>query len=106
MCGGGKLPGTDIIKKWDPLRGGDVILDKLGLPSVLGDKHGIMNGNEPEINETGSTAIPQETNVAEEVQSARASEKRRRAAASGMSSTILGGGTAGTTTGAKTLLGQ
>ncbi|MHC8403599.1 hypothetical protein [Pseudomonas sp. TMB3-21] len=106
MCGGGKLPGTDFIKKWDPLRGGDVILDKLGLPSVLGDEHGMMNGNEPEVNATGTTTIPQESNVPEEVQSARDAEKRRRAAASGMSSTILGGSTAGTTTGTKSLLGQ
>lgn len=106
MCGGGiKLPGADLIKKIDPLRGGDAILDKLGLPSLMGEKNGLMTDNDLVL-QSGSTTPEQATNIASDVQSARNDEKRRRAAAAGLSSTILGGSMTGTTTGTKILLGQ
>lgn len=101
MCGGSLV---NTIKKIDPLRGGDVILDKFGLPNLLGDKNGILNEQNDNANST-VTGPAESTNVADSVQSARDSEKRRRAAAAGMSSTILGGTTSGSTT-SKTLLGQ
>lgn len=104
MCAGGKLPGIDLIKKIDPLRGGDVILDKFGLPNLLGDKNGILNEQADSANTT-VTGPAETTNVAGDVQAARDSEKRRRAAAAGMSSTILGGGGSASTS-TKTLLGQ
>lgn len=106
MCGGGGLGGiVDTIKKIDPLRGGDVVLDKLGLPNLLGDENGLMTSNDMVL-QSGSPTTEQATNVAADVQAARDDEKRRRAAAAGMSSTILGGSMAGTQTARKTLLGQ
>lgn len=101
MCGGSLV---NTIKKIDPLRGGDVILDKFGLPNLLGDKNGILNETNDSANST-VTGPAEATNVASDVQGARDSEKRRRAAAAGLSSTILGGTSSGTTT-SKTLLGQ
>jgi len=100
MCGGA----VKIIKKVDPLRGGDVILDKLGLPNLLGD-NGLLAT--PDVAQpaaaVGSTAVGDVNSAST---AARDDEKRRRAAASGLSSTILGGTTAGTTTGTKSLLGS
>ena len=32
----------DFTIKYDPLRGGDVLLDRMGLPNMLGDKQGTM----------------------------------------------------------------
>lgn len=101
MCGGGLV---NTIKKIDPLRGGDVILDKFGLPNLLGDKNGMLNEQTDSANTTVS-GPSETTNVAGDVQAARDSEKRRRAAAAGMSSTILGGSSSATTS-TKTLLGQ
>lgn len=106
MCGGGGLGGImNTIKKLDPLRGGDVVLDKLGLPSLMGDKNGLLTTND-QVLQSGSSTPDQVANVAGDVQTARDDEKRRRAAAAGMSSTILGGSMAGTQTATKTLLGQ
>lgn len=106
MCGGGGLGGiVDTIKKIDPLRGGDVVLDKLGLPSLMGDENGLLTTNDMVL-QSGGPDPEQAKNVAGDVQAARDDEKRRRAAAAGMSSTILGGSMAGTRTSNKTLLGQ
>lgn len=107
MCGGGGLGGiVNTIKKIDPLRGGDVVLDKLGLPSIMGDENGLLASNDMVLQSGAPDPADQATNVAGDVQAARDDEKRRRAAAAGMSSTILGGSMAGTQTARKTLLGQ
>lgn len=37
---------TKFIKKLDPLLGGDAILDKMGLPTMLGAKHGMLTQSE------------------------------------------------------------
>ncbi|MFJ1336768.1 hypothetical protein ACIKP7_01350 [Pseudomonas caricapapayae] len=105
MCGGGGgILGT--IKKLDPLRGGDVILDKFGLPSLMGDKNGILSQTADATSDTVGSSTTEEKSVSTDVQDARDSEKRRRAAAAGMSSTILGGSAGTGTTASKTLLGQ
>jgi len=95
----------NIIKKVDPLMGGDKILDSLGLPSVFGDKHGMVQ--EPvELGATQVTSAPEApTEVDGGVLAARESERRRRAAAAGQNSTILTGGLGSANTGQKTLLG-
>ncbi len=94
-----------VIKKVDPLMGGDKILDSLGLPSVFGDKHGFVQ--EPvEMGANQVASAPEApTEVDGGVLAARESERRRRAAAAGQSSTILTGGLGSANTGQKTLLG-
>lgn len=97
-----------IIKKVDPLMGGDAILDKVGLPSMFGDEFGMVK-DEAAI-ATGSTVAAPDapTEVDAGVLAARDDEKRRRAAASGQNSTILTGSDGVTTranVGRKTLLG-
>ncbi len=94
-----------IIKKVDPLMGGDKVLDSLGLPSVFGDKHGFVQ--EPvEMGATQVASAPEApTEVDGGVLAARESERRRRAAAAGQNSTILTGGLGSANTGQKTLLG-
>lgn len=94
-----------IIKKVDPLMGGDAILDKVGLPSVFGDENGFVQ--EPvEIGATQVASAPEApTEVDSGVLAARESERRRRAAAAGQNSTILTGGLGAANTGQKTLLG-
>jgi hypothetical protein len=94
-----------IIKKVDPLMGGDKVLDSLGLPSVFGDKHGMVQ--EPvEMGATQVASAPEApTEVDGGVLAARESERRRRAAAAGQNSTILTGGLGSANTGQKTLLG-
>lgn len=94
-----------IIKKVDPLMGGDKVLDSLGLPSVFGDKHGFVQ----EPVEMGATQVASAPEAPAEVDggvlAARESERRRRAAAAGQNSTILTGGLGSANTGQKTLLG-
>ena len=94
-----------IIKKVDPLMGGDAILDKVGLPSVFGDEQGFVQ--EPiEMGATQVAAAPDApTEVDGGVLAARDDERRRRAAAAGQNSTILTGGLGSANTGQKTLLG-
>ncbi len=103
MCGGGGGI-IDVIKKVDPLRGGDVILDKLGLPNLLGDENGMLNQKTADA--VASPSSTEEKNVSTDVQASRDSERRRRAAAAGLSSTILGGSASTGTTATKTLLGS
>lgn len=97
-----------IIKKVDPLMGGDVILDKLGLPSVLGDKNGFLA--EPVVPETGSVAAASSTPtaVSEDTQAARDAQRRRQLSAAGLSGNVLTGasGLASATTTGKSLLGS
>lgn len=94
-----------IIKKVDPLMGGDAILDKVGLPSVFGDEQGFVQ--EPvELGASTVAAAPDApTEVDGGVLAARDDERRRRAAAAGQNSTILTGGLGSANTGQKTLLG-
>jgi hypothetical protein len=94
-----------IIKKVDPLMGGDKILDKLGLPSVFGDKHGFVQDPVEIGTNTVSAVAEAPTEVDGGVLAAREDERRRRAAAAGQSSTILTGGLGAANTGQKTLLG-
>jgi hypothetical protein len=94
-----------IIKKVDPLMGGDKILDKVGLPSMFGDENGFVQ--EPvEMGATQIASAPEApTEVDGGVLAARDDERRRRAAAAGQNSTILTGGLGSANTGQKTLLG-
>lgn len=39
---------TKFISKIDPLRGGDVILDSMGLPSMMGEDKGMLTAGERE----------------------------------------------------------
>lgn len=105
MCSS-KLKKT--IKKIDPLMGGDVILDKIGLPSVFGEENGLLA--EPEVpTVTGVAPVDDApTQVDAGVLEARDDERRRRLAAAGAGSTILTGASGINTaasTGQKTLLG-
>ncbi|POF89649.1 hypothetical protein BGP80_17435 [Pseudomonas putida] len=105
MCSAGisMAPGLKGLKKLDPLMGGDAILDKLGLPSLMGEKHGMLGGEQESAPEVATAEKAK--SVSTDVQAARESERRRRAAASGLSSTILGGSVGTGTTGNKTLFG-
>lgn len=109
MCGSSLGGITKIIKKIDPLRGGDVILDKLGLPSLMGDKQGLLN--EPAAptaaEAVGSTAAAPTTS-SDSVQAAVEAERKRRLAQSGQNGTILTGASGvlgNANTSQKTLLG-
>jgi hypothetical protein len=100
-----------IIKKVDPLLGGDKILDKLGLPSLMGENNGILKSLEPAA-ATGSTVeapASTPTAVSSDTEAARESQRRRQLAAAGLSGNILtgAGGLGGAaTTGGKSLLGS
>lgn len=101
-----------ILKKIDPLMGGDKILDKLGLPSVFGDKYGIGGpGDAAEASATGSVEAPPPSVsvVSDETQEAREAQRKRQLAAAGLGGNILTGagglGGAATTSG-KSLLGS
>lgn len=81
-----------VIKKVDPLLGGDVILDKLGLPSVFGDEFGMVQ--DPEKMQAGSTVeapASAPTPVSDDALAARDAERRRQLAAAGMAGTNLTG---------------
>ena len=100
-----------LWKKIDPLMGGDVILDKLGLPSLGGEEHGFLA--EPAAMETGSTAVAQPaaspTAVSDETMDAREAMRKRQLAAAGMSGTVLtssSGLSGGANTAGKSLLGS
>lgn len=97
------------LKKIDPLLGGDVILDKLGLPSVFGDEFGFVQ--DPTAMDTGSvTAQPSSpTAVSEETTAAREAQRRRQLQAAGLGGNVLTGSSGlggAATTGGKTLLGS
>ena len=110
MCGSAIKKVTNVIKKIDPLRGGDVILDKLGLPNLMGDKEGMLNDPAvatPAAAAAGSAAAAPTTS-SDSVQAAVEAERKRRLAQSGQGSTILTGSAGllgNATTSQKTLLG-
>lgn len=96
------------LKKLDPLQGGDVILDKLGLPSLTGSEFGLLNGPEAVAGSTVTAPAATPTAVDADVQAARDAARKRQAAASGLSSTVLtsSSGLSGGGSGLKTLLGS
>lgn len=98
-----------VIKKVDPLMGGDKILDQLGLPSVFGDEFGMVK----EEQKIGSTALPEvaaaPTAVDPAAMQAREDQRKRQLAASGLSANVLtgaGGLSPKANTQAKSLLGS
>ncbi len=96
------------IKKIDPLLGGDVILDKIGLPSVFGDDYGFVQ--DPIDPNTGSVAAAPTapTAVSADTEAAREAQRRRQLQGAGLGGNILtgSGGISGATTSGKTLLGS
>lgn len=98
-----------IIKKVDPLMGGDKILDKLGLPSVFGDEQGFVA--EPVVPKSGSVSPVEAspTAVSDDTLAARESQRKRQLAAAGMGGnqlTTSRGLSTPATTSAKSLLGS
>lgn len=99
----------------DPLRGGDVILEGMGLPNLTGENTGFLNKAERDkaaaeaMTGSGTTANPAApTTSSDSVQAAIDAERRRRLAQSGQNGTILTGASGllgGANTGQKTLLG-
>lgn len=98
----------------DPLRGGDVILEGMGLPNLTGENTGFLNKAERDKAAaeamTGSTtttaAAP--TTSSDSVQAAIDAERRRRLSQSGQNGTILTGASGvlgNANTSQKTLLG-
>ena len=81
------------MKKVDPLMGGDKILDKLGLPSVFGDKYGIGGPGDAEAAyAAGSETAPvPESLVGEETMAAREAQRKRMLAAAGLGGNVLTG---------------
>lgn len=96
-----------IIKKVDPLMGGDAILDKVGLPSMFGDEFGFVQEQKAI---SGSTVeAPAAAPVAAEGLDAREAQRRRQLAMAGMAGNQLTGpsGLSGTAnTQMKSLLGS
>lgn len=79
------------VKKVDPLMGGDKLLDKAGLPTVLGEETGIFNQPEiPEPEEQTVIPIPDDS-----LQANEARRRRARRAQSGRQSTRLTEGLGG-----------
>ncbi|WP_247842581.1 hypothetical protein [Pseudomonas sp. MWU12-3103b] len=98
----------------DPLRGGDVILEGLGLPNLTGEQTGFLGKADREKaaaeaaagSVTSTTTAP--TTSSDSVQAAVDAERRRRLAQSGQNGTILTGSSGvlgGANTSNKTLLG-
>lgn len=99
----------------DPLRGGDVILEGMGLPNLTGEQTGFLGKADREkaaaeaaagSGTTASTTAP--TTSSDSVQAAVDAERRRRLAQSGQNGTILTGASGvlgGANTSNKTLLG-
>lgn len=99
------------IKKIDPLMGGDVILDKIGLPSMFGDEFGFVQ-DEPKIAEQAgsvASAPATPTAVSDETLEARDAQRKRQLAAAGMGGTVLTGSSglaSAAPTSGKSLLGS
>lgn len=99
----------------DPLRGGDVLLEGMGLPNLTGENTGFLNKAERDkaaaeaMTGSGTTAnLTAPTTSSDSVQAAIDAERRRRLAQSGQSGTILTGASGllgNANTGQKTLLG-
>lgn len=116
MCGNGIKKLVNKVVALDPLRGGDVILEGMGLPNMFGENTGMFNKAEREkkaakdaAEAAGSVAGPAAaTTSSDSVQAAVDAERKRRLAQSGQNGTVLTGasGVAGNAnTSQKTLLG-
>ena len=114
-CGSSLKKLVNKVAKLDPLRGGDVVLEGLGLPNMFGEQTGMFNKAEREkaaaeaASGSGSTANPAApTTSSDSVQAAVEAERKRRLAQSGQGSTILTGSSGllgNANTSQKTLLG-
>lgn len=98
----------------DPLRGGDVILEGMGLPNLTGENTGFLNKAERDkaaaeaMTGSGTSSTVAPTTSSDSVQAAVDAERRRRLALSGQNGTILTGASGvlgGANTSQKTLLG-
>lgn len=100
----------------DPLRGGDTILEGLGLPNLTGENTGMLGAAdrakeaakaaEEALGSTASSTAP--TTSSDSVQAAVEAERKRRLAQSGQNGTILTGSSGvlgNANTSQKTLLG-
>ena len=115
MCGSGIKKLVNKVVKLDPLRGGDVLLEGMGLPNMFGENTGMFNKAEREkaaaeaASGSGSTANPTApTTSSDSVQAAVDAERRRRLSQSGQNGTILTGSSGvlgNANTSQKTLLG-
>lgn len=114
MCGSGIKKLVNKVVKLDPLRGGDVILEGMGLPNMFGENTGMFNKAEREKaaaeaaagSTVSSSTAP--TTSSDSVQAAVEAERKRRLAQSGQGGTILTGSSGvlgNANTGQKTLLG-
>ncbi|WKL53090.1 hypothetical protein Q1W70_00350 [Pseudomonas kielensis] len=99
----------------DPLRGGDVLLEGMGMPNLTGENTGMLNKADREkaaaeaMTGSGTTApSTAPTTSSDSVQAAVEAERRRRLAQSGQNSTLLTGSSGllgNANTSQKTLLG-
>ncbi|WP_058545810.1 hypothetical protein [Pseudomonas fluorescens] len=115
MCGKKIKKLMNKVIDLDPLRGGDVILEGMGLPNLTGENTGFLNKAEREkaaaeaASGSGTSVNPAApTTSSDSVQAAIDAERRRRLAQSGQNGTILTGASGllgGANTGQKTLLG-
>jgi len=114
MCGKSIKKLVNKVVDLDPLRGGDVILEGMGLPNLTGENTGFLNKAERDKaaaeamtgSTTASTTAP--TTSSDSVQAAIDAERRRRLAQSGQNGTILTGASGvlgNANTSQKTLLG-
>lgn len=115
MCGKKIKKLMNKVIDLDPLRGGDVILEGMGLPNLTGENTGFLNKAEREkaaaeaasgSGTTATTTAP--TTSSDSVQAAVDAERRRRLALSGQNGTILTGASGvlgNANTSQKTLLG-
>ncbi|MGP5352517.1 hypothetical protein [Pseudomonas helleri] len=117
MCGKSIKKLVNKVVALDPLRGGDVILEGMGLPNMFGENTGMFNKAEREkeaakaaaeaAGSAASTAVAATTS-SDSVQAAVEAERKRRLAQSGQNGTILTGSSGvlgGANTSQKTLLG-
>ncbi|HHS7808275.1 TPA: hypothetical protein ACTQYX_000759 [Pseudomonas putida] len=114
MCGKSIKKLVNKAIDLDPLRGGDVILEGLGLPNLTGEQTGFLGKADREKaaaeaaagSVTSTTTAP--TTSSDSVQAAVDAERRRRLSQSGQNGTILTGSSGvlgGANTSNKTLLG-
>ena len=117
MCGKSIKKLVNKVVALDPLRGGDVILEGMGLPNMFGEKTGmfkmaerVMEAAKAAAEASGSSASTAvaATTSSDSVQAAVEAERKRRLAQSGQNGTILTGSSGvlgGANTSQKTLLG-
>lgn len=115
MCGKSIKNLVNKVVKLDPLRGGDVLLEGMGLPNMFGENTGMFNKAEREkaaaeaATGSGTSANPAApTTSSDSVQAAVEAERKRRLVQSGQNGTILTGSSGvlgNANTSQKTLLG-